>query len=173
MSSMIYPILRYMHPLLTTRTPERESWESPAAKWLSYLRTRMEMTMWAAKGIGLAANQVGESERAIIVSSSRDETHFMVNPVIHDIPEHAATDVAGEGCLSMPGVEGLVRRKSSVAVTWRDVFGRHMRSEFHGALARVIQHEVDHLNGILFVQRMAPDSPEALRYPELKNLAIS
>ena len=115
-------------------------------------------TMYDAEGIGLAAPQVGVSERVLIVDvPDGDDTrhvHALVNPVIVDSGN--ATDKATEGCLSLPGLEETVTRPVRVTVEGLAPDGEPARIEAEGLLARALQHEIDHLGGILFIDRLSP-----------------
>ena len=123
----------------------------------------MVETMIKAQGAGLAAPQVGISKRSIVL---RDEDKILeiINP---EITESEGESVNIEGCLSFPGLYGEVPRSARVAVSGQDRTGREIRISGEGFLARVLQHEIDHLHGILFVDR-------ALRFytpEELQNIA--
>lgn len=105
-------------------------------------------TMYAARGIGLAAPQVGISQRVIVVDIG-DGPIRMVNPKIVRFGEEE--EEATEGCLSIPGVIGEVWRAYSISVKGTDEFGKPVKVDAEGLLARVFQHEVDHLDGRLFI----------------------
>lgn len=107
-------------------------------------------TMDAAKGVGLAANQVGVATRVAVVGVE-DERLAMVNPVIVSAE---GTDRAEEGCLSIPDAYGEVERAERIVLEAVDRDGKPFRLEASGLLARAIQHEVDHLDGILFVDHL-------------------
>ncbi len=113
-------------------------------------------TMYQADGVGLAAPQVGVSQRIIVVDPhEQDVKPFgLVNPVI----VQSADDVerGEEGCLSIPGLKDIVERPAAVVVEALDAEGKPVRIEAEGLLARVLQHEVDHLDGILFIDRVSP-----------------
>jgi peptide deformylase len=109
----------------------------------------MEETMYAADGVGLAAPQVGVSERLIVVDVGDGPIH-LVNPVLI-AAEGSVVDV--EGCLSIPGVVGYVERAQKVVVDGLDMKGRPRRVEAEDWLARALQHEIDHLDGILFIDK--------------------
>jgi peptide deformylase len=109
-------------------------------------------TMDAAKGVGLAANQVGVATRIAVVDA--DGHRFaMINPVI---VEQEGQDTAEEGCLSIPDLYADVTRSTRVILEALDRDGCPFRLEAEGLEARVIQHEIDHLDGILFVDRLSP-----------------
>lgn len=109
----------------------------------------MEETMYAADGVGLAAPQVGVSERLIVVDVGDGPIH-LINPVLVSA-EGSVVDV--EGCLSIPGVVGYVDRAQKVVVDGLDIKGRPRRVEAEDWLARALQHEIDHLDGILFTDK--------------------
>ena len=109
-------------------------------------------TMHAAKGVGLAANQIGVARRAAIVVAD-DRELVLVNPVI---VETDGEEVAEEGCLSIPDIFADVGRAERVVVETMDAAGARQRVEGIGLFARAIQHEIDHLDGILFLDRIGP-----------------
>lgn len=116
-------------------------------------------TMYEAPGIGLAAPQVGIAKRIIVVHVGEDEGRFaIINPVLSDFEGES---VATEGCLSIPGKIGDVTRAEKCTVTGLDRHGKKMRLETEGMLARCFQHEVDHLDGILIIDK-ATDIREAV-----------
>jgi peptide deformylase len=113
-------------------------------------------TMYAAPGIGLAAPQVGVPKRAFVADlSGKDEPApiYVINPEI--IARSATTNIAEEGCLSLPKHFGEVARFDQVRVRYLDREGATQEIEADGLLARCLQHEIDHLNGILFVDHLS------------------
>jgi peptide deformylase len=108
-------------------------------------------TMDAAKGIGLAANQVGVPQRVAVVDADGDR-FVMVDPVILETEGRA---VAEEGCLSIPEIYGDVTRPERVVIEAADQEGNRYRKEATGLKARAIQHEIDHLDGILFLDHLS------------------
>lgn len=108
-------------------------------------------TLHEDKGVGLAAPQVGEHWRIIAVQI-KDKAQILVNPEITKFSKE--TDVFEEGCLSVPGVYGMVRRPANISVRGFDELGQPLEFPAMGMLARVIQHEVDHLDGILFIDKV-------------------
>jgi len=121
-------------------------------------RVAVEMidVMHKRRGIGLAAPQVGLLVRLIVVCPSgvAGEEYVLVNP---EVAPFARTDVLEEGCLSLPGVFAEVERSSRIFCRAQNIFGDRIEFEANGLLARVIQHETDHLNGILFIDRITPE----------------
>lgn len=108
-------------------------------------------TMDAAKGVGLAANQVGVTKRVAVVDAD-DDRFVMVNPRIIETEGRA---VAEEGCLSIPEMYGDVARPERVVIEALDAEGKPYRKEALGLKARAIQHEIDHLDGILFLDHLS------------------
>jgi len=112
--------------------------------------------MYREKGVGLAAPQVGESTRVFVVDVEDEEgrtRRAFVNPVI---TKREGTMVDEEGCLSIPGYREDVKRWAHVEVQATDEHGQPFTLEAEGLLARAIQHELDHLDGILFLDRLSP-----------------
>lgn len=109
-------------------------------------------TMDAAEGVGLAANQVGEARRVAVVDADGQRI-AMVNP---RIVEATGRDTAEEGCLSIPEIYAEVTRAGSVRLEALDRDGNPFTLEAEGLLARAIQHEIDHLDGILFLDHLSP-----------------
>lgn len=109
----------------------------------------MADTMYKADGVGLAAPQVGVSQRIIVIDVG-EGLIGLVNPVI---TERDGLESASEGCLSIPGVFGDVERASHVVVEAHDRNGKPVRITGKGLLARALQHEIDHLDGVLFIER--------------------
>jgi peptide deformylase len=113
-------------------------------------------TMYAEEGVGLAAPQVGRSVRVFVVDVEEGETRVkqaFVNPVI---VEREGEIVGEEGCLSIPGLRADVKRSARVVVEALDAGGTPFRLEAEGLVARALQHEQDHLDGILFLDRLGP-----------------
>jgi peptide deformylase len=113
-------------------------------------------TMYAEEGVGLAAPQVGISDRVIVVDPHDDETKpfALINPEILEASRE--TEKNEEGCLSIPGVRDMVERASSVRVRGMTETGEVREFEAEGLVSRILQHEVDHLDGILFFDRVGP-----------------
>ncbi len=122
---------------------------------LRRLVEEMFETMYAAEGIGLAALQVGVSKRVFVVDVREPDVEALavIDPVI---VESSGSDRGEEGCLSLPGISEIVERAANVVLEGRDPDGKAIRVDASGLLARVIQHEIDHLDGILFIDRLSP-----------------
>lgn len=129
--------------------------------WLKQLALAMQATMLARNGVGIAAPQVYISKRVIIVASRPNPRYpdapdmpavTMINP---EIVEYSAETCLGEeGCLSVPEQRGQVERAYAVKVRYFTVQGEQVEQSYEGFPARIVQHEIDHLNGILFVERL-------------------
>jgi peptide deformylase len=134
------------------------------------LAADMRETMKAARGVGIAAPQVGVARRLIVISIARDYDDdwpeglelTLINP---ELVRFGGEQVGEEGCLSIPGWVGEVRRYERVTVRAQDLEGKEVRIKASAYLARVLQHEIDHLDGILFTDRM--ENPAALRRVEM------
>jgi len=148
---MIRPILKYGDSPLHQRAREVEV-ITPA---IDRLVDDMIETMYAAPGIGLAAPQVGESLRIFVIdlSAGRDSQGLvvMINPELAEID---GVQLEEEGCLSVPGFNATVVRPSRVVMKALDRHGDEQTTEGTGLLARAFQHEMDHLDGTLFVDRL-------------------
>lgn len=120
-----------------------------------HLRELIEEMLWLQHhlgGAGLAAPQVGVTVQLAVVDNQRDQPLVLINPEI--VFQSEETEFAAEGCLSIPGYTGLVERPVRVAVKAANVHGELFELLAHGALARTIQHEIDHLHGVLYPDRM-------------------
>lgn len=113
------------------------------------LLDNMAETMYLADGVGLAAPQVGETLRAVVIDVGEGLVE-LVNPVI---VEKEGEEIDAEGCLSVPELTGEVKRYKKVTVEYMDRRGKTRRLTGEGLLARAVQHELDHLDGILFIDR--------------------
>ena len=149
---------------------------------LKELAKNMIETMYASEGIGLAAQQIGEKRRICVMDlgpnyfSEEDFFHqldgkaipltilfplVLVNPKITEFSEEET--VVNEGCLSIPDMRGPVFRPERVVLTFEDLEGHKHGLKCNGAFARCIQHEIDHLNGVLYIDRMEPRELDKLK----------
>ena len=133
-------------PVLKTRAAPVETFDESLAR----LAQEMLATMREQEGVGLAANQVGRLKR-ILVAAVEDQEYVIVNPTIEERTRSTEKDL--EGCLSIPGIQVEVERPTAVTVSGQDASGAPLRLEASGLLARVLQHEVDHLDGVLILDR--------------------
>jgi peptide deformylase len=151
-------ILEYPDPRLRTRAQPVTDFDAALAK----LVDDMFETMYAAPGIGLAATQVDEHLRVIVmdVSGERTEPLVFINP---EILEREGVGTMEEGCLSVPGIFDEVKRAARVRVRFRDRDGGVQERELEGLLAVCLQHEMDHLEGKLFVDYLSELKRERIR----------
>ena len=159
------PILQAGAPVLRQKAKKIKTF-GPA---IASLADEMLESMKAADGLGLAAPQIGVPQRIIVIQMPGEtndegqqtepgELYVYCNP---EIVEARGEEEGPEGCLSVLGYVGQVKRATEVTVKGQDTKGRKIRTKAAGLLARAFQHEVDHLDGILYIDRI--DSPEKLR----------
>jgi peptide deformylase len=155
---MLRPILTYPDPFLSTMSIPVTIVDG---KVRDLVRDMFE-TMYAANGIGLAAPQVGVRKRVIVVDISPvEETAVPIALVNPEIVGKQGQVEGVEGCLSVPGVEGMVCRHESIVLRGLNEQGVPVTMEARGMLSRVLQHEIDHLDGILFVDKLAAPAASA------------
>ncbi|MEJ7813759.1 MAG: peptide deformylase [Rubrobacter sp.] len=151
---MALDIRSFGDPVLKTRAAPVESFDESLVR----LTQDMLATMRDNEGVGLAANQVGRLKR-VFVAAIEDEEYVIVNPVLTDWSE--TTESVPEGCLSIPGILVDVERPTGVTVSGQDVSGGPLQIRASDLLARVLQHEVDHLDGVLILDRTDRPSRKA------------
>lgn len=151
-------IIHYPDPRLRKISAPVAEFGAPLAEFVQRMMTLMEK----GKGVGLAAPQVGVNTRLIVVNPTGkpDGNRVFLNPVIR---EPHGTVEAEEGCLSLPGVNVQIRRAQTCHLSAQDVEGRPIEMDLEGLLARICQHETDHLNGVLIIDRMGPTDRIATR----------
>jgi peptide deformylase len=146
----VLKVRKYGDPVLRKRAAE-------VGEITSEIRRTVEdmiETMYDEVGIGLAAPQIGVPLRLMVVADEETRTaRALVNPVIGEVSGQVTAE---EGCLSIPGIFAPVTRAARVTVTARDLDGPPTTIKAEGLLARVLQHEIDHLDGILFIDRLDP-----------------
>jgi peptide deformylase len=142
-----HPTLRKKAALITDFGPE-----------IQELVDDMIITLHEASGAGLAAPQVNVSQQVILVEYGSDEDedippilYVTVNPKITRFSQEIG--IGAEGCLSIPGFMGEIERAQEIVVEGQDRFGKPLKMKFHGWVARIFQHEIDHINGILYTDR--------------------
>jgi peptide deformylase len=123
---------------------------------LRRLVERMSALMVDARGVGLAATQVGILRRVFVFSPEEDEVRAIVNPVIVRRSDEAEVD--DEGCLSLQGVLAPVERAVGVRVEGKDEHGKDVSYDLEDFAARTVQHELDHLDGVLIIDRTTPEA---------------
>lgn len=131
---------------------------------LSSLTENMFETMYESHGIGLAAPQIGILQRIIVIDIEEVDPDFpplaLVNP---KITEFSGEELGEEGCLSLPDFRAIVRRATEVSVDAKSIDGKSVIFSAQGLMARVLQHEIDHLDGILITDRLLPEDQELLQ----------
>lgn len=148
----VIPIKIYGEPVLREKSKAIENIDGDLVKFLN----NMNETMQAANGLGLAANQVGKKVRAFTIDLSHfdvlAEPKIIINPEIMDKSNDLVT--GEEGCLSFPGLYQMIQRPNKVTIQTLDLDGKEYLFEAEGLIARVILHEIDHLNGVLFIDKL-------------------
>jgi peptide deformylase len=145
-------IRQYPDPVLRMRAPPVREFDDD----LKRLVTRLGELMKDANGVGLAATQVGVLRRVFVFAREGDEVAVLVNPEIVRHGDEADTD--DEGCLSIQGVTMPVDRPTSVRIEGRDENGEEVAYDLEGTPARIVQHELDHLDGMLILNRTTPEA---------------
>ncbi len=147
-------IRKYGDPILRQKARTLEAFDGDLQKHAA----DMIETMQAASGIGLAANQVGLSEALCVVDLGLVETgaqpRAFINPAVVETKGNLTPHE--EGCLSIPDVTDMVDRPERIRIKYQELDGTPREQEFEGMIARVLQHEIDHLNGLFFVDRLSP-----------------
>ena len=165
---MILPIYTYGQPVLREVAEEI----APDYPELQQLIDDMFITMDKSDGVGLAAPQIGLSIRLVVIDLTplaedderfKDYRKVLINPYIEEFYEEEQ-DVMDEGCLSLPGISESVKRPTKIRISYQDVNFEEHEEIVEGFAARCMQHELDHLEGVLFVDRIAP-----LRKTMIKN----
>ena len=144
---MVRPILTVEHPVLRQKARKVPRVDTSIQKLIDDLTE----TMLDAPGAGLAANQIGVTLRVCVVKGDENQIWGLVNPVI---VKAAGSQIGDEGCLSKPGWVGEVERHESVVVKALNRHGKEVRIKSTGFTARAFQHELDHLDGVLFTDRL-------------------
>lgn len=162
------PVLPVDHPMLRRKSSRIRS-VTPGVRQLI---VDMFATMDQHQAVGVAANQIGRPWRLVVVGVD-DERLALVNP---EIVRSTGAEVADEGCLSLPNWFGPVERGKEITIRALDAEGKRIRRHAAGLLARAIQHEIDHLDGVIFTDRLV--DPEGLRFvdpkaPEARGLRAS
>jgi peptide deformylase len=158
---MVLKIVKYGEPVLETPAKNVEKFGTAELKQLV---DDMFETMYANKGIGLAAPQVAVSQRLTVIDPSAGEDPdakiVLINP---EILEKQGTQLGEEGCLSIPGFREDVRRALKVRVRAQKIDGEFFETDGEELLSRAMQHEIDHLNGILFLSHLSPLKRDLIR----------
>ena len=150
---MALRVLKYPHPALRHKSKPLRRVDGE----LKNVIREMFDLMYQQKGVGLAANQVDLPYRFFVINPEGEPTKgrefVFLNPVLE---KRSGTAEAEEGCLSFPEIFAPVKRSAKVTVSAYDLDGQEIRCEFDGLMARAVQHEYDHLDGVLFIDRLSP-----------------
>jgi peptide deformylase len=145
-------IRQYPDSVLRMKAPPVEEFDDD----LKRLATRLGELMKDATGVGLAATQVGVLRRVFVFALDEDEVAVLVNPEI--VRRGDETEIDEEGCLSIQGVTMPVERSNSVRIEGRDASGEEVAYDLEGTPARIVQHELDHLDGTMILDRTTPEA---------------
>lgn len=145
----LLPILTLPNPQLRQRSAEVKPEEILKPEFQAWLDDLVH-TMWKADGVGIAAMQVGRPLR-VFVAVEGDTPHVIINPVV--VKKSWRMEDGEEGCLSVPGRYGIVRRHHGFKIKALDRRGKKVEYDAKGFFARVLQHELDHCDGVLFIDR--------------------
>ena len=141
------PVVSYPDPLLRRKAKKVSNIDSSVQRLIN----DMVETMHQVRGVGLAAPQIGVPLRVIVIELPGEETIAMVNP---EIVKRSGERLVIEGCLSVPGYRGEIKRSLKVTAKGLDLRGREIRIKGEGLLAQALEHETDHLNGILYIDHV-------------------
>ena len=159
----IIPIRVAPDPVLRQKSKRVRSIDSSIHKLIA----NMLETMHAAPGVGLAAPQVGIPLRVIVIGLPEQEDIALINP---EIVRRKGERLVNEGCLSVPGYAGEVKRAEAVTVKGRDQNGKEIRIKADELLAQALEHEIDHINGVLYIDRL--ESMDKLRKIEPEEVQL-
>lgn len=170
---MKLPVYLYGHPVLRRETEAVD----PTDPALRQLVDDMYETMYASEGVGLAAPQIGRSIALVVIDADPVAETFpeckgrrltLINPEVEVLDGEKIS--RSEGCLSLPGISDDVKRVEHIRLTWDDLDGQEHTEEISGFLARIVQHECDHLDGKMYIDHLPPLRRQLLRR-KLSNIA--
>lgn len=163
---MKLPVYLYGHPVLRAESKAIE----PGYPDLNTLIADMYETMYASEGVGLAAPQIGRNDRIVVIDADPMKDHFpecagrkltLINPEIEILD--GDKESRSEGCLSLPGLSENVQRVEHIRLKWVDEQFTPHEEEISGFLARIVQHECDHLEGKLYIDHISPIRKQLIR----------
>ena len=160
---VIIPIRTVPDPILRQKSKRVRTID----KSIHRLIDNMVETMHSASGVGLAAPQVGTLLRVAIIGLPEQEDIVLINPAI---VRRSGERLVNEGCLSIPGYVGEIKRALSVTVKGRDITGKEIRIKADELLAQALEHEIDHLNGVLYIDQL--ESMDKLRKIEPEEIQL-
>jgi len=150
----ILPVYQFPHPILKQKAKRVRTIDGSIQKLIG----DMIETMHSVSGVGLAAPQVGISLRVIVIGMPEEEEIVLINP---QLVRRTGERLVAEGCLSVPGYIGQIKRATSVKVKGLDPKGKEIRIKADELLAQALEHEIDHLNGVLYIDYL--ESMDKLR----------
>lgn len=150
----VLPIRVVPDPVLRQKAKRIKTVDKSIRKLISDMRETLEQ----AGGVGLAANQVGKTLRIIVIKVPESDCDAVINP---EVIKRTGERIVNEGCLSIPGYIGEIKRSETIRVKGQDKTGKAIRLKADGLLAEVLEHEIDHLNGVLYVDYL--ESQDKLR----------
>jgi len=159
----VVPIRIFPDPVLRQKSKRVRTFDGSIKRLIS----NMLETMHAAPGVGLAAPQVGIPLRVIVIGIPEEEDIALINP---QIVRRTGERLVTEGCLSIPGYIGEIKRAESVTAKGRDRNGKDLRIKTGGLLAQALEHEIDHLNGVLYIDHL--ESLDSLQKIELEEARL-
>lgn len=163
---MKLPVYLYGHPVLREKSSDIE----PSYPGLAQLLDDMFETMYASEGVGLAAPQIGRNDRIVVIDASPLAENFpecdgwkkaLINPHVEVLDGDSVS--RSEGCLSLPGLSEDVKRVEHIRLTYLDEKFEPHTEEISGFLARIVQHECDHLEGQLYIDHVSPIRKQLIR----------
>ena len=163
---MRLPIYLFGHPVLRAENKDVDT----SMEGLSELIDNMFQTMYASEGVGLAAPQIGKNLRLVVIDADPVGDKFpecagrrltLINPEVEVLDGDPVS--RSEGCLSVPGLSEDVKRVEHIRLTWTDENLPRRSEEMTGFLARIVQHECDHLSGVIYVDKIAPIRRQLIR----------
>jgi peptide deformylase len=167
----VRPILTVPDPILRQKAKRVKTIDNSIKKLIADMRE----TLMSANGVGLAAPQVGVSLRVIVISiphkDQKNDEYCLINP---EIVRRTGERVVREGCLSIPGYIGEIMRSEQVRVKGIDAAGKELKLRAEGLLAEALEHEIDHINGVLYVDHLeSQDKLQKIELePESKDVSI-
>lgn len=160
----VLPIKHLPEPILRQKAKKVRTIDASIKK----LVADMQETLHAESGrVGLAAPQIGVSLRVVVIGMPDEEDMILINP---EIIKKKGERLVSEGCLSIPGYMGQLNRAETVTVKWRNLNGKEVRVKAEGLLAQALEHEIDHLNGWLYIDHM--EDTDSLKKIEADEIEI-
>jgi peptide deformylase len=159
----VLSVLTVPEPILRQKSKRVRTIDGSVRK----LADDMIETMHAASGVGLAAPQVGVSLRVIVIGLPEEEDFVLINP---EIVRRSGERLVTEGCLSVPGYYGEIKRAQRVTVKGKDLSGKEVRIKAGELLAQALEHEIDHINGVLYIDHLESDEKLHRIEPEITPL---